>query len=82
MFHDVSGQLNEMCGELPQARTLPKIELVAARLHDAWMTDKRNTGLYSQLSWLGEELMVPYEQLSQSGRNLHRDTVHAVRGHS
>ncbi len=78
MFYDVSGQLSEMCGALPQARPLPDIELVSAKVHEAWMAGKRNAGVHSRLSELGEELMVPYDQLSQAAKELDRGTVRAV----
>ncbi|HYC01632.1 MAG TPA: hypothetical protein VEC57_21050 [Candidatus Limnocylindrales bacterium] len=57
---------------------LPDIELVSAKVHEAWMDSKRAKGVTSRLSELGEELMVPYEQLSESAKELDRGTVRAV----
>src|SRR4051812_8277657 len=44
---------------------LPDIELVAARVPEAWMENKRRTGITTQKLESGEELMVPYEELSE-----------------
>jgi hypothetical protein len=57
---------------------LPEIEAVAARVHEAWMESKRGQGVTSRLSESGEELMVPYEQLSEPAKELDRGTVRAV----
>lgn len=57
---------------------LPQIELVAAEVHKAWMETKRSNGISTRLSESGEELMVPYEQLSESAKDLDRNTVKAV----
>jgi hypothetical protein len=60
------------------AAPLPDIELVAAEVHAAWMQSKRAQGLTSRRSESGEELMVPYEQLSEGAKDLDRVTVRAV----
>lgn len=57
---------------------LPNIETVSAKVHEAWMESKRAQGVTSRLSEKGEELMVPYEQLSNEAQELDRGTVRAV----
>ncbi len=57
---------------------LPDIELVAARVHEAWMQNKRRTGVTTQKLESGEELMVPYEELSEDAKQLDRATVRSV----
>ncbi len=57
---------------------LPDIELVSAKVHEAWMESKRAQGVTSRKSETGEELMVPYEQLSEPTKDLDRNTVRAV----
>ena len=57
---------------------LPEIEVVAAKVHEAWMESKRAQGYTTRRSEAGEELMVPYEQLSETAKELDRATVRAV----
>jgi hypothetical protein len=57
---------------------LPDIEAVSAKVHEAWMESKRAQGHTTRLSESGEELMVPYERLSDSAKELDRATVRAV----
>jgi hypothetical protein len=57
---------------------LPDIEAVAAKVHEAWMKAKRARGVSSRQSETGEELMVPYEQLSEEAKELDRSSVRAV----
>ena len=57
---------------------LPDVEDVAVRVHAAWMESKRAQGFDSNKSESGEELMVPYEQLSEAAKELDRATVRAV----
>jgi hypothetical protein len=57
---------------------LPGIELVAARVHEAWMQNKRRTGVTTQTLESGEELTVPYEELSEDAKQLDRATVRSV----
>lgn len=57
---------------------LPDIDLVAAKVHEAWMEDKRMRGVTSRQSGDGEEYMVPYDQLSETAKDLDRITVRAV----
>ena len=57
---------------------LPDIEVVSAKVHEAWMDSKRAQGITSRQSESGEELMVPYEQLSEPAKELDRGTVRTV----
>jgi TATA-binding protein-associated factor Taf7 len=57
---------------------LPDIEAVAAKVHEAWMNSKQARGVSSRTSEKGEELMVPYEQLSEEAKELDRAAVRAV----
>jgi hypothetical protein len=57
---------------------LPPVEKVAAKVHEAWMAGKRAKGITSRKSESGEELMVPYEQLSEGAKDLDRQSVLAV----
>ena len=57
---------------------LPDLELVAAEVHLAWMASKRAQGVSSRKAEDGEELMVPYERLSERAKDLDRNTVRAV----
>lgn len=57
---------------------LPDLELVAAQVHEAWMASKRAQGVHSRVSEDGEEMMVPYDQLSERCKELDRATVRAV----
>ena len=57
---------------------LPDIELVAAQVHEAWIKSKKAQGVSSRKSEDDEELMVPYEELSENAKDLDRVTVKAV----
>ena len=57
---------------------LPDIEAVAEKVHDAWMESKQRQGVTSRKSESGEELMVPYSQLSEQAKELDRGSVRAV----
>lgn len=57
---------------------LPDIETVAAKVHEAWMDSKKAQGVTSRKSETGEELMVPYKQLSEQAKELDRGSVRAV----
>ena len=57
---------------------LPDIEAVSAKVHEAWMQQKRASGVTTRKSESGEELMVPYEQLSEQAKDLDRETVRTV----
>lgn len=57
---------------------LPDIELVSDKVHEAWMKSKRDQGVTTRKAEDGEELMVPYAQLSDKAKDLDRNTVKAV----
>lgn len=57
---------------------LPDIEIVSAKVHEAWMYSKLKQGITSRKSESGEELMAPYDQLSDAAKDLDRGTVKAV----
>lgn len=57
---------------------LPDIEIVAAKVHEAWMESKRKKGISTRKSETGEELMVPYANLSEDAKELDRASVQAV----
>jgi hypothetical protein len=57
---------------------LPDIEMVSAEVHAAWMKSKKANGINSRKAEDGEELMVPYEELSEKAKDLDRVTVKAV----
>lgn len=57
---------------------MPDIEIVSAFVHDAWMASKRKNGVESRQAEDGEELMVPYHELSEMAKELDRNTVRAV----
>jgi len=57
---------------------LPDIELVSAKVHEQWMQTKLRQGVQSRTSEVGEELMIPYEELSESAKDLDRNTVKTV----
>jgi len=58
--------------------TLPDLELVSAKAHDAWMAGKAKQGIASRKAEDGEELMVPYAQLSEKAKELDRGMVRSV----
>lgn len=57
---------------------LPDIELVSERVHESWLRTKKAQGFDSRKTEDGEELMVPYNQLSDKAKDLDRITVKAV----
>lgn len=57
---------------------LPDIEVVSAKVHEAWMQLKQAQGVTTRRSETGEELMVPYSQLTEAAKDLDRNTVKAV----
>ncbi|MBF9219910.1 RyR domain-containing protein [Hymenobacter ruricola] len=57
---------------------LPDLELVAEKVHEAWMQTKKSQGVTTRQSETGEELMVPYAQLSEPAKELDRMTVRTV----
>lgn len=58
--------------------TLPDIELVSAKIHASWIDQKLSQGITSRKSESGEELIAPYELLSEAAKELDRATVRAV----
>jgi hypothetical protein len=54
------------------------IERISAAVHDQWMQSKKDQGITSRQSESGEELMVPYEKLSEGQKDLDRNSVKAV----
>lgn len=57
---------------------LPDIETVSAKVHEAWMQNKRAAGVTTRKLESGEELMVPYSELSEEAKQLDRGSVAAV----
>lgn len=57
---------------------LPDLEVVSAKVHEVWMDSKRAQGVTTRKSEGGEELMVPYLELSEAAKDLDRGTVKAV----
>ena len=57
---------------------LPNIEAVAEKVHESWIEQKLSQGITTRLASDGEELMVPYNELSETARDLDRTTVKAV----
>ena len=54
------------------------IEQVSAAVHATWMDAKRAAGVSTRKLESGEELMVPYDQLSEQAKELDRGTVRSV----
>lgn len=54
------------------------IEAISAKVHEKWMETKLAKGVESRKSETGEELMVPYDQLTESAKDLDRGSVQAV----
>ena len=58
---------------------LPDLELVAEKVHDNWMQMKIASGVTTRkLDTTGEELLVPYKDLSEEAKELDRGTVKTV----
>lgn len=57
---------------------LPDVEKVSASVHEAWMESKRLQGVTTRKSEDGEELMAPYQGLSEKAKDLDRNSVRAV----
>lgn len=54
------------------------IEAVSAEVHAEWMRGKQRNGVTSRKLESGEELMVPYADLSEQAKDLDRGTVRSV----
>ena len=57
---------------------LPDIELVAAKVHEAWMDEKRRQGITTRPAEDGTEQMVPYEELPEHIKDYDRALVRTV----
>jgi hypothetical protein len=57
---------------------LPDVEKVSAAVHDSWMAGKKAKGITSRKAEDGEELMVPYDQLSEPQKDQDRNVVKTV----
>lgn len=64
--------------EMKAKLNLPDIEEVSAKVHEAWMESKRKQGIMTRKLESGEELMVPYSELSEEAKDLDRITVVTV----
>lgn len=54
------------------------LEQISAAVHETWMASKRAAGVTSRKLESGEELMVPYDQLSDFAKELDRGSVRTV----
>lgn len=54
------------------------VESISDAAHAGWMDAKRALGVTSRKSETGEELMVPYSELSEAAKDLDRGAVRAV----
>jgi hypothetical protein len=55
------------------------VELISAEVHKNWMEMKLAAGVTTRtLDTTGEELMRPYEELSEEAKDLDRGTVRTV----
>lgn len=54
------------------------VETVSAAVHEQWMRSKKAQGIDSRRSETGEELMVPYGDLSEPAKDLDRGSVKAT----
>lgn len=57
---------------------LPDIEKVCSKVHADWIKDKEAKGINTKMSDTGEELMQPYEQLSDTAKENIRNKVNSV----
>jgi hypothetical protein len=61
-----------------EAAAKTRLELISAKVHEQWIESKHKQGVTSRLSETNEELMVPYDQLSEAAKELDRGSVLAV----
>jgi len=54
------------------------LEALSEAVHEGWMESKRRQGVASRRSESGEELMVPYAQLSEAAKDLDRQAARSV----
>jgi hypothetical protein len=66
------------CFNAGKRSSIPDLETVSAAVHDKWMESKRAKGITSRKSEAGEELIVPYRELSEAAKDLDRGSVKAV----
>lgn len=57
---------------------LPDIEKVCAAQHDAWIAAKKAAGIHSKVDTEGEEMMRPYHELHDKGKEVVRGIVNSV----
>jgi len=57
---------------------LPDMELVADAVHQSWIEAKRAQGISSRKAEDGEELMVPFAELSEKQQEMDRGLVRTV----
>lgn len=57
---------------------LPEVEAVAAKVHGAWRDEKKGQGVTTRQSPTGEELMKPYDELSEEAKESNRKLVNTV----
>lgn len=75
---------HDLCNWIRAPRIAPPtpegtdIEALAANVHDQWMATKRAGGVTSRRSESGEELMVPYVDLSEPQKEMDRVLVRTV----
>lgn len=60
------------------ARPSELVEILAAKSHEGYMLGKRATGTESRRSESGEEVMVPFEQLSEASKDISRAAAAAM----
>jgi hypothetical protein len=56
----------------------PDVETISAEVHRMWLAGKHVKGITSRTAEDGEELMVPYEDLSEAQKDQDRATVRTV----
>lgn len=54
------------------------IEVLSEASHDGWMDGKISQGITTRISEWGEELMVPYPDLSDKAKDLDRFNIRSV----
>lgn len=61
-----------------EKNSFPAIERIAEIVHENWRKAKTAKGIASRKSADGEELMVPYKQLSEKAKDSNRQSVKTV----
>jgi hypothetical protein len=54
------------------------LEVIADKVHEGWMTKKKSQGFKEYYSSKGEDLFVPYTELSEEQKDLDRATARSV----